>query len=204
MYRTVLLCLCVGLIHFYKVKCDLVKRENKQQDAKHCCYRTLDDAMNEIEDLAGRLDRLRKKSYGCKGNILEHPTAFTALSTFTSGLPNGPIPFDKVIANVGNSYNPSTGIFTAPVSGLYSISVSIMGLHGNSIHVKIRKNGQELARLWTHGGGRGEVASHTLNLPLKHGDQMWASGTPGRKIYAKEPYNVFSGMLIASGKFNEI
>ncbi|XP_052086908.1 complement C1q tumor necrosis factor-related protein 2-like isoform X3 [Mytilus californianus] len=195
MYRTVLLCLCVGLIYFYKVKCDLVKRENMQQDAKHCCYRTL--------DLAGKLDKLRNKSYGCKGNTPEHPTAFTALSTFSSGLPNGPIPFDKVIANVGNSYNQSTGKFTAPVSGLYSISVSIMGLHGNSIHVNIRKNGQELARLWTHGGGRGEVASHTLNLQLKHGDQMWASGTPGHKIYAKEPYNVFSGMLIASGTFNE-
>ncbi|CAG2239489.1 C1QL [Mytilus edulis] len=177
MYRIVLVYLCIGLIHIYKVKCDLIKRENKQLDGKQCCYRTL-------------------------GNKPEHPTAFTALSTFSSGLPNGPISFDKEIANVGNSYNPSTGKFTAPVSGLYSISVSIMGLHGNSIHVAIRKNGQELARLWTHGEGRGEVASHTLNLPLKRGDQMWASGSPGKKIYVGEPYNVFSGILIASGKFN--
>nr|CBX41702.1 putative C1q domain containing protein MgC1q53 [Mytilus galloprovincialis] len=202
MYRIVLVYLCIGLIHIYKVKCDLIKRENKQLDGKQCCYRTLDDAMTEIEDLVGKFDKLRNKSYGCKENTPEHPTAFTALSTFSSGLPNGPILFDKVIANVGNSYNPSTGKFTAPVSGLYSISVSIMGLHGNSIHVAIRKNGQELARLWTHGGGRGEVASHTLNLPLKRGDQMWASGSPGKKIYAREPYNVFSGILIASGKFN--
>ena len=41
-------------------------------------------------------------------------------------LTNTPIPFERVMNNVGNAMNIDTGIFTAPVTGTYFFAVSGM------------------------------------------------------------------------------
>ena len=49
-------------------------------------------------------------------------------------LANGIIIYDIVEANLGDAYNPSTGIFTFPVTGYYVFSVFAMSLV-SSLHV---------------------------------------------------------------------
>ncbi|KAL3888351.1 hypothetical protein ACJMK2_000721 [Sinanodonta woodiana] len=69
--------------------------------------------------------------------FLEHPSGPVAFSTYTSqiisdfGL-NQTIKYKGVLTNEGNAYNPHTGIFTCPSSGLYLISffTSIHGISG--------------------------------------------------------------------------
>lgn len=39
---------------------------------------------------------------------------------------------DHVALNVGNSYDPLTGVFTAPVSGLYDFQVGLCLCYSNS------------------------------------------------------------------------
>jgi hypothetical protein len=54
--------------------------------------------------------------------------AFTAL--LSKGISLGSkqvIRYDKTITNVGKAYTPSTGIFLVPLSGIYTLSVSMMG-----------------------------------------------------------------------------
>jgi hypothetical protein len=66
------------------------------------------------------------------------------------------IRYDKTITNVGKVYTPSTGIFLVPLSGIYTLSVSMMGHPHNGIHLQLVRNGNELVRLWTGGANRYE------------------------------------------------
>lgn len=38
---------------------------------------------------------------------------------------NSDIVFDRIVTNVGSAYNPSTGRFTAPITGVYQFNVII-------------------------------------------------------------------------------
>jgi hypothetical protein len=45
------------------------------------------------------------------------------------GIPLGPhqtLKFDRVVTNAGNGYDPTTGLFTAPVAGYYAFYLFIM------------------------------------------------------------------------------
>jgi hypothetical protein len=126
--------------------------------------------------------------------------AFTAILSKSISLGRKQvIRYDKTITNVGEAYTPSTGIFLVPVSGIYTLSVSMMGHPKNGIHLQLVRNGSELVRLWTGGGGSYELASHTINVELTIGDGVWVQrkDSTGANVYGSETYNIFSAALLS-------
>lgn len=126
--------------------------------------------------------------------------AFTAI--LSKGISLGSkqvIRYDKTITNFGKAYTPSTGIFLVPLSGIYTLSVSMMGHHQNAIHLQLVRNGNELVRLWTRGANRHELASQTINVELTRGDRVWVQrkDNTGTNIYGDEPFNIFSAALLS-------
>ena len=57
--------------------------------------------------------------------------------------------FDQVIHNQGDGYNPATGIFTAPVTGTYIFTVSVMTVNkDNYVHLQLMANKKEVGRVF--------------------------------------------------------
>ncbi|XP_078309442.1 complement C1q tumor necrosis factor-related protein 6-like [Crassostrea virginica] len=99
--------------------------------------------------------------------------AFTALvSKNTDVGSKAVVKYDRILSNVGGAYHPSTGTFTAPFKGVYSISCSLMSDPSNSVHLQITKNGSKLSILYSASSTHPH-AGQTLQLLLNKGDKIW-------------------------------
>ena len=107
------------------------------------------------------------------------------------------VKYNRILSNVGGAYHPSTGIFTAPYKGIYSISCSLLSETSNDVHLQITKNGAKMSFLYS-GSSTYPHAGQTLQLLLNKGDKIWIQNRNAKvaKLYDYSAYNVFSGALI--------
>ena len=105
--------------------------------------------------------------------------------------------FDHVWTNVGNGYNPNTGKFTAPKSGLYQISGTVMSQHRKLLYVYLFKNDKQTVSLYAGTG----YATGTVNIvfKLQKGETVYMKHHNNTQtIYSdSNVYCVFSGFLIS-------
>ncbi|XP_023204391.1 complement C1q-like protein 4 [Xiphophorus maculatus] len=111
-----------------------------------------------------------------------------------------PLQYKKVFSNTGNSYNPSTGVFTAMVSGMYFFRFSMfnnLASTPNSL-VSLMKNSERLTSVWdTNGSDSNDMGSNAVVIPLKVGDNVFVQLHPNRLVYDDTMnYNTFSGFLL--------
>ena len=124
--------------------------------------------------------------------------AFTAmLSKDTTIGPFATLKYDHVVTNWGGAYRPTTGIFTAPYDGLYSISCTLMSHPSNHVHLEMMKNSQRISIVFSNSKTYPQ-ASQTLHLILNKGDRIWMQNHNEQNaiVYDWRVYNVFSGILI--------
>ncbi|XP_063079061.1 heavy metal-binding protein HIP-like [Engraulis encrasicolus] len=110
--------------------------------------------------------------------------------------------FKKVITNVGDAYNSTTGFFTAPVRGVYYIRFTVIDeMDENHYHMFIRlyKNGRWLQQLLEYESNM-EVAylSSGLALQLEQGDTVNMVLPAGRRVSdsTDDSRSTFSGFLL--------
>ena len=105
--------------------------------------------------------------------------------------------FDHVWTNIGNGYNPNTGKFTAPKSGHYQISGTVMSSHGKYLHVHLFKNDKQTVSFYAGSGN----ATGTVNfvLKLQKGETVYMKHFNSTEtIYSdRRVFCVFSGFLIS-------
>uniref|UniRef100_A0A3P9PCL3 C1q domain-containing protein n=1 Tax=Poecilia reticulata TaxID=8081 RepID=A0A3P9PCL3_POERE len=89
--------------------------------------------------------------------------------------------FRKVVTNIVNEYNPNTGLFTAPVRGVYHFEFHIYG-GGSSTSptaAVLVKDGEQIFTSWTSHPSDSQKASYGVSLLLEIGDavflRMWAN-----------------------------
>uniref|UniRef100_A0A9J8CH43 C1q domain-containing protein n=1 Tax=Cyprinus carpio carpio TaxID=630221 RepID=A0A9J8CH43_CYPCA len=107
--------------------------------------------------------------------------------------------YRNVFTNIGNAYNPITGIFTAPLKGAYMFSFSIYG-HGSpstASTVYIVKNGEKVVIAHGHQDQYVVNSSKGVVLILEVGDVVYLRLCSGRWIYDDQnKHSTFSGYLL--------
>ncbi|XP_011602460.2 complement C1q-like protein 2 [Takifugu rubripes] len=111
-----------------------------------------------------------------------------------------PLQYKKVFSNVGNCYNPSTGIFTVMVKGMYFFRFSMfnnLNSVANSV-VSLRKNSDRLTSVRdTSGSDANDMGSNAVVIPLEVGDNVYVELQENRLVYDDGMgYNTFSGFLL--------
>ncbi|XP_071128063.1 heavy metal-binding protein HIP-like [Mytilus edulis] len=100
--------------------------------------------------------------------IQRRSIVFSVTRTTDIGLsPLQTLVFDKVYLNEGGGYNAHTGLFTAPVNGIYYFAVSFLA-NGGSTHLLLLKNNHEIAR--GYGKDQNDTGSVVSTVHLKKGD----------------------------------
>uniref|UniRef100_A0A3Q0SXJ3 C1q domain-containing protein n=1 Tax=Amphilophus citrinellus TaxID=61819 RepID=A0A3Q0SXJ3_AMPCI len=103
--------------------------------------------------------------------------------------------FQKVTTNIGNAYNPNTGIFTVPVKGLYYIRFTGMAGDSKPMNAVLIKNEELMFEIYTAVVPQSS-ASNGITLVLEKGDRLWVTLWNQNTIFDQSRLSTFSGFLV--------
>ncbi|XP_063058312.1 cerebellin-3-like [Engraulis encrasicolus] len=158
--------------------------------------------------LMGHWGELQQLNSDIKATAEGRQVAFTAhmsplMSCFGPFTSDVPIPYQEVSFNSASGYNPTHGIFTAPVSGLYSFTFTVFSkvpYYGDRLyhHVILMRDGVPVTSAWEDNREDTEdSATHTVLLTLAQGDQVYLVLQSGRELCGDlQGSNKFSGFLV--------
>ncbi|XP_072534741.1 cerebellin-2-like [Salminus brasiliensis] len=107
--------------------------------------------------------------------------------------------YKYVFTNIGNGYNPATGIFTAPVRGVYQFSFHTHGAGGRTSGVNLYKNGHFVAGTHAYQGKDSVSSSNGVSLLLEVGDVVCLKLEASKWIYDSIlHHSTFSGEILFS------
>ena len=110
--------------------------------------------------------------------------------------------FDNVVANKGGGYITNNGVFTAPISGAYVFSWTIVTLQGNYINVILMHNGERKGLVQAGGTAKKQSGSgsNTIILDLNVGDNVHLEvnewGEASTRMVHGSLHSTFSGWLL--------
>ncbi|XP_059899073.1 complement C1q-like protein 3 [Gadus macrocephalus] len=149
------------------------------------------------QELAQQLQALKESTSAAVPRM-----AFTAaLGRSLGPVPIGmPVKYLVIISNMGNGYNPATGIFTARVSGMYYFRYTMfnnLDSATNSV-MSLMKNGQLMVSTWdTSPADAFDSATNAAVLQLEVGDNVYTLLYANRQLFDNDSsFNTFSGFLL--------
>ncbi|XP_062334040.1 complement C1q-like protein 2 [Osmerus eperlanus] len=109
--------------------------------------------------------------------------------------------FSRVLVNVGKAYNPITGIFTAPMRGVYYFRFTILDHISKKYYgIKLMKNGRSILYNieWKEHGNHSYLANG-LTVELETGDVVYTVLPSGLTISDSiDNHSNFTGFLLFS------
>ncbi|XP_062574644.1 multimerin-2-like [Saccostrea cucullata] len=171
--------------------------------------KTLEEIMAEVKQskneqlqLSSAVSSLEVFRMNVTNNILgkSKKVAFSAsVSSSSTSWISGTLVFPSVITNEGNGYNPSNGIFTAPIAGMYVFFLNVQSYYRETIYVDIVLNGSTRVRTMAVSNKSDdyyEAGPNLVVLTIQKGDAVWIKHYSGSGYYHDGPITTFSGFLI--------
>ncbi|XP_034562585.1 heavy metal-binding protein HIP-like isoform X2 [Notolabrus celidotus] len=163
----------------------------------------------EVDTLKGALSMTKDQVQLQKITVENLERANTGKIAFSVGL-NSPLgyfetdtvlKYDKVFTNIGKAYNPTSGMFVAPIRGVYYFRFSAFGANNSQrVGVELYHNDQRVIRSdeYIAEGGHKNL-SNALTLQLNEGDLVYMNLPKWLSLYDNsENHNTFSGFLLFS------
>ncbi|XP_034538856.1 heavy metal-binding protein HIP-like [Notolabrus celidotus] len=106
--------------------------------------------------------------------------------------------FTKVITNIGNAYNPSTGFFTAPVKGVYHLQFTVAGNRASPlIGLFMFMNDRFIMYSFEPTDSIFQYITKSVVLELNAGDEIHLVLPGGYSLYDNtHNHSTFSGFLL--------
>ncbi|XP_018543249.1 complement C1q-like protein 4 [Lates calcarifer] len=128
--------------------------------------------------------------------------AFSAATEFGGAF--GPFDEDKTVVynmpttNISNAYNTSTGVFTAPVAGVYCFAFFFRAEGDNAAKLVLVKDGHKIVAT-SDDRCRNDTADNGGNaaiVELKKDSEVYVRLVAGTHVWAGGQYTTFSGFLL--------
>ncbi|BFZ19648.1 hypothetical protein BsWGS_22687 [Bradybaena similaris] len=131
------------------------------------------------------------------------PTAIAFTATLTENTTiatNQTVIYNNAITNIGNGYDRNTGIFTAPLAGLYVIQLSLRSQKDSEAWLELFVNEKYTISAYSKVASGQGAAGNLALLTLKAGDRVQVKAHRQSLLYgtADDQYTTLSGYLIAS------
>ncbi|XP_063063915.1 uncharacterized protein LOC134456480 [Engraulis encrasicolus] len=169
---------------------DDLKKENAAQEAELTAVKTrLANSETKVENLENEIRAAPKVAF----------SAGLGYGSIESGRRSLDVVFSRVITNVGQAYNSTTGFFTAPVRGVYYFSFTVMdNLDSRYMIIRMYKNRERLMWLNEHDtDGKASYLSGGLTLQLEKGDTVILQIPEKSRLYDNDSnHSTFSGFLL--------
>nr|XP_057901866.1 complement C1q tumor necrosis factor-related protein 3-like [Doryrhamphus excisus] len=104
--------------------------------------------------------------------------------------------FKRVVTNLGNGYDVNTGIFTAPVKGLYYVTFTGSAGESGSLNAALIKNGVNMFAIYDNKHHHSS-ATNGMALALEVGDKLWVTLWANQRMFDQSRLSTFSGFLVS-------
>ncbi|XP_052814877.1 complement C1q tumor necrosis factor-related protein 6-like [Mya arenaria] len=173
-----------------QLEIDLLKRRTAEQE-------------NEIKVLREVVKSSEKDKLQKRQNPFDYEVAFFAkVGTNLEHLGQGQtIVFGDVVTDIDSTmslgaYNNSSGMFTAPIAGLYVFSTTMHSLNSQTTHFAIFRNSDKITTIYVHGDVTSDSTAQTVVLALKRGETISVRHIESDHGAYGGGHSLFSGFLL--------
>ncbi|XP_076112102.1 complement C1q-like protein 4 [Mytilus galloprovincialis] len=161
-------------------------KENCSNDRTETVMEKLLDFVKELKQISSGTD--------CKNNHHKSIAFYATLSKSLTISGSSTVVFDKIFTNTGDAYDSKTGIFRAPVKGLYYFDCTFLSF-GTQLHLILMKNNNRLT--YGHSFSNRDAGSMSGTLELEIGDKVFIQHYPKSQVL-QDDYSSFTGYMIST------
>ncbi|KAK2915755.1 hypothetical protein Q8A67_000129 [Cirrhinus molitorella] len=180
-------------------KANIRALETRLKEQETVFLEELNKKTNEMSNLTqSQVEELRKENrdreIAFSATLMQSNSGY--LGPFTNEIT---LTYKNVFTNIGNAYNPITGVFTAPLKGVYRFTISVFG-HGNPSNpsaISIMKNGEKVVMAYAKQNQLELNSSNGAVLILEVGDVVFVRLWSNSRLYDNSNnHNTFHGYLL--------
>ncbi|XP_028277035.1 complement C1q-like protein 2 isoform X2 [Parambassis ranga] len=157
----------------------------------------------QLQEQVTNLEKQKTETDQLKQQLQAKQVAFSASLITEGSLTVGPfntyttVIFKHVVTNIGNAYSPHTGIFTAPVRGLYHFEWHLCGSGPDPTGAVLVRNSEHIFNAYEQQTSQHTTTSNGATLQLNPGDQVFVRLWQNCKLIdSYNHHNTFSGHLL--------